>query len=112
ASRKTYGEPAIAFTSDAAWWANFSSRFAPRLGRDDFSTIVRGAVPVAYVVAPAGRVVEAACVEGAYDALLSGISTLAASGGLTLALPPAHEIVTSLRRFNHTLSIRQAWDGG
>jgi GNAT superfamily N-acetyltransferase len=112
AYRATYGSVPLAFARDATWWAIFPRRMEGRVALDDFHTVRAGGRAIGYFIAPGGRVIEAACLDGAESVLERALASVSAGRDLVLALAPAHPALSPWRRRNHTERVRYAWDGG
>jgi GNAT superfamily N-acetyltransferase len=109
----TYGEILLALMRHARWWDGAAERLRARVGDEGFHVVEDTSGPVGYFVVHAGRIVEAASTPTARPRLLAAVGVArTADGVVRLGLPVGHWLMAALRRRNHTLTIRCAWDGG
>ena len=111
---RTYQGLPLSFQRSRAWWDTARERLR-WLDAEQFVTVFNGSRAVGYFIVAADTVIEAACAdEDGRDLLAGAVSDRAAGsdGEIALALHRRHPLMAAVRRFNHTESIRYAWDGG
>ena len=105
----------LSFHRSDDWWRNLEQRLAHRVDWGKLVNVIVGGNPIGYFMLSAGRVIEAGSLHAFREEFLSALVSFFAgrSGdGPVLALPCGHWCVNSLRRANHTMSVRFSWDGG
>jgi predicted N-acetyltransferase YhbS len=111
----TYGALAFAFDRKPAWWESLKKRLMLKHPGWSVLNLFLDGAPAGYAVLnPEEVVIEAASLPGAVPAC-AGAALSEAFGPQkerVLRLTPDHPWAVSLRRYNHTLKTRAAWDGG
>jgi len=111
----SYRDIFLSFHRDRDWWANLEPRLSHQVNDAHFVTLIEEDTLIGYFIASENRVIEAAALPEYRSKFMAGfLGYFQSSGdnGPVLTLPLGHWCTRAFRALNHSLSVRQSWDGG